>query len=57
MEAIIDWFHTLLTGEEGAVNGVIMLTQPRVRRSHIRTVLSCDPLMNMAPPHVYRERT
>ena len=48
---------TLLTGELGVVKGVIILTHPLVRKSHMRTVLSCEPLINIAPPHVYRDKT
>lgn len=45
------------TLEEGEVAGVMTLTQPRVRRSQNLTVLSCDPLTNIAPPQLYRVKT
>ena len=52
MYLILSHFPTLLTGEVGVVRGVIMLTHPLVLKSHIRTVLSCEPLINIAPPQV-----
>nr|CAD7429903.1 unnamed protein product [Timema monikensis] len=56
--------HMVATGEPccryklpGTVAGVTMLTQPLVRRSQNLTVLSCDPLTNIAPPQLYRDNT
>ena len=40
------------TGLVLVATGVMTLTHPRVRRSQNRTVRSCEPDTNTAPPHV-----
>jgi len=52
----IDPTGDLMVDEFGLVKGETKLTQPRVRKSQKRIVLSWDPLAKITPPQLYRDK-
>jgi len=46
----------LAVDEVALVSGDIMLTHPRLLKSHNLMVLSCEPLANIAPPQLYNDK-